>query len=111
MTVTHSDRYGHPNSTHLTSWGPPAALASAIAAGCAMWFYVARNHTAEMLLPAIATMFFALAALLAAIAWNRATSQSALNYRDVTGLLVMLGICAAAAIEPDQMVQLLQGKR
>ncbi len=102
----HTSRHDHPT----ISWGPPAILAGAVTIAAATWFYVSRHHAPEMLLPAIATLFFALAAAIAAIAWNRTTNQS-VNYRDVTGLLVVLGIGVAAAIEPDQMIQLLQGKR
>jgi hypothetical protein len=118
MSITHSfkrawpsTRYGQPGDDSAIAWGPPAILAGALATGCAVWFYVSRSFAHEMLLPAIATLFFALAAVLAAVAWNRATSQSAISYRDVTGLLVLFGICAAAAVEPDHMVQLLQDKQ
>ena len=116
MSITHpfkhwnTSRNDHPTTDPAISWGPPAILAGAIAVAGAAAFYVARNHAPEMLLPAVATLFFALAAVVAAIAWNRVTTQS-VNYRDVTGLLVLLGIGVAAAIEPDQMVQLLQAKR
>jgi hypothetical protein len=112
MSITHPFKHWHTsrNDHPAISWGPPAILAGAIAAAGAMGFYVSRYHAPEMLLPTIATLFFALAAVIAVIAWNRATTQS-VSYRDVTGLLVLLGIGVAAAIEPDQMVQLLQAKR
>ncbi len=118
MSITHpfkhvspTSQYGQPGDDSAMSWGPPAILAGAIAVGAATWFYVSRNHAPEMLLPAVATLFFTLAALLAAIAWNRATMQSPVSYRDVTGVLVLLGICAAAAVEPEHMTQLLQGNQ
>jgi low temperature requirement protein LtrA len=116
MSITHPFKHGHTNRNDhpaigpAVSWGPLAILAGAVAVAGAAGFYVARNHAPEMLLPAVATLFFALAALVAAITWNRVTTQS-VNYRDVAGLLVLLGIGVAAAIEPDQMVQLFQGKR
>lgn len=112
MSITHPFKHWHASrSDHPSiSWGPPAILAGAIAIAGVTWFYVSRNHAAEMLLPAIATLFFALAAVVGAIAWNRVTTQS-VNYRDVSGLLVLLGIGVAAAIEPDQMIQLMQAKR
>jgi len=112
MSITHPFKHWHSSrNDHPTlSWGPPVILAGAVAVACAIGVYVANVHAPNMLLPTIATLFFGLAALIAAIAWNRTTTQS-VNYRDVTGLLVLLGIGVAAAIEPDQMVQLLQDKR
>jgi len=64
----HTSRQDHPAIHPAIPWGPPAILAGAIAVAGAAWFYVARNHSPEMLLPAVATLFFALAALVAAIA-------------------------------------------
>jgi hypothetical protein len=63
----------------------------------------------DHVLPGVSTLLFALAAAVALIAWRRPTRGPRLCYWDVAGVLTFIGICVAAAIEPDQMVRLVAG--
>ena len=63
-------------------------------------------------MPVIATYFLLLAAVLAVFAWrHRRTDPNSLTYADVAGALTLIGLCAAAMIDPDQMVRLIESGR
>jgi len=63
----------------------------------------------DHVLPTVSTLLFVLAAAVALIAWRVPTREPRLSYWDVAGGLTFIGICVAAAIEPDQMVRLVAG--
>ena len=67
---------------------------------------LAQSPSKDHVLPTVSTLLFVLAAAVALIAWRRPTRGPRLSYWDVAGVLIFIGICVAAAIEPDQMVRL-----
>ncbi len=63
----------------------------------------------DLAMPAAVTLLFGLAALVAVAAWRHPRSiTSGLNYWDVAGALVLIGIALSALIEPEQMVRLVE---
>jgi peptidoglycan/LPS O-acetylase OafA/YrhL len=120
MTITNSARwrewrprrYLRPHRGRTESYGPAAILAGAAAIGAAAWLYLARVLPADALLPAICALLFVLAAVAAVVAWTRPQSGAGpFTYWDVAGVLMLISVCAAAAVEPDQMVRLVEGSR
>jgi membrane protein implicated in regulation of membrane protease activity len=83
-----------------------AILASAAAAGIA-----ARALSWDFALPLICATLFVFAAALALFGWpqRKARQQASPNYWDVAGALTLIGICAAALVEPEQMVRVMLG--
>lgn len=63
----------------------------------------------QALVPATVTFMFLLAAGLALVAWLRPIARRHFTYLDAAGLLTFIGICVAATVEPEQMVQLVAG--
>lgn len=65
----------------------------------------------DLVLPAVSTLFFVLAAAVALVGWacRQASERAPLTYWDVAGVLTFVGIFAAALIEPDQLVRLVEG--
>ena len=60
-------------------------------------------------MPLVATVFFLLAAVLVPLAWlRRGMNPLNVTYADVAGALTLIGVFAAAAIEPEQMVRLIE---
>jgi len=65
----------------------------------------------DLVMPIVATLILAFAAVFGAIAWRHGAMDSGgVTFRDVAGALTLIGLCAAAAIEPDQMVRLVQSR-
>jgi uncharacterized membrane protein len=59
--------------------------------------------------PLAATLLFVLAGAMALLAWRRREGNAQqVNCWDVAGALTLIGICAAATIDPEQMVQLVE---
>jgi hypothetical protein len=76
----------------------------------------AGSAAATMLLPhdlapaAISTLFFALAAAVAVAGLGREPAdRNALSHWDVAGALTFVGIFAAALVDPEQLVRLVEG--
>ena len=61
--------------------------------------------------PSAVALLFALAALVALFASSCGPPRrdSGITYWDVAGALVLLGACAAALVDPDHMVRLVEG--
>jgi len=89
--------------------GPALALTGALAATVAAAAMLQPQIAREALAPAIVTLLFVSAAVIALIAWLRPASPRRFNYWDAAGVLTFAGICAAATVEPEQMVQLVAG--
>jgi hypothetical protein len=89
--------------------GPRAVFAGAVVAGFAAWGFFQATLAPDLVMPLVATVFFVLAAVLGPLAWLR-RSMNPLNvtYTDVVGALTLIGVFAAAAIEPEQMVRLIE---
>jgi hypothetical protein len=93
---------GSPPSTS----GPQIVFTGALAAAVGT---AAESLSKDHVLPTVSTLLFVLAAAVALIAWRVPTREPRLSYWDVAGGLTFIGICVAAAIEPDQMVRLVAG--
>ena len=66
---------------------------------------------ADLVMPLVAMAFIALAAVSGLIAWRAPIgSRQELSYTDVAGALMLIGAFAAAAIEPEQMVRLVESR-
>jgi len=86
--------------------GPQGALIAAsvlVAAG----FALAQATASDVLIaPILATQFFVLACVAAAIGYSIRT-EAGLSYWDVAGLLTFAGICVTQAVEPESVVQII----
>lgn len=65
----------------------------------------------DLITPLIVTLLFGLAAFAAIAAWRKPhrLAPAQLNYWDVAGALLLIGVGLSALIEPDQMVRLVEG--
>jgi hypothetical protein len=81
----------------------------AVVVGFAAWGIFQATLSADLVMPLVATVFFALAAVLGPLAWLcRGMNPLNVTYTDVVGALTLIGVFAAAAIEPEQMVRLIE---
>jgi hypothetical protein len=91
--------------------GPAAGFLAVlfVALGAATISYAAL--TADHVMPVVATVFLAFAVAFGALAWWRGRmDESGVTYRDVAGALTLIGICAAATIDSEQMIRIAQLK-
>jgi len=89
--------------------GPVLALAGALAGTLAIAAVLQPSIAREALAPLAGSLVFLFAAAVALIAWLRPVSPRQFTYWDATGALTFIGICIAATVEPEQMVQLIAG--
>lgn len=90
--------------------GPRAVFIGAVVAGFAAWGVFQATLNPDLVMPLVATVFFVLAVVVGPLAWlRRGMSPLNVTYTDVVGALTLIGVFAAAAIEPEQMVRLLEG--
>ena len=93
-------------------FGPQALFAAAAVAGLALWVAACALLSPDAVVPVVATLFLALAAVVGMIAWHRGRmNPDNVTYTDVAGALTLIGLCAAATIDPEQMVRLVVGGR
>jgi len=89
--------------------GPELAFAGATFAGFAAWGASKGTLPPDLVMPVVATLFLVFAAALAVVAWrHRRMDPSHVTYADVAGALTLIGLCAAATIDPEQMVRLVE---
>jgi hypothetical protein len=89
--------------------GPHLGYVAAILAGVAVWSLSRATLQADLVMPFLSTLLFTLAAVFGAAAWWRGwMDPNGVTYRDVAGALTLIGLCAAATIEPDQMLRIVQ---
>ncbi len=88
--------------------GPEIALAAACLVAIAGFKLLQPMLPEAAMLPLVVTTFFMMAGTAALWAWfSGGPSRSPqLSYWDVSGLLTFIGICIAAVIEPEGLVQL-----
>jgi hypothetical protein len=105
MAITHE--VGPLSRSRQESFGPQVMFAGALALAAATWIFAARNFAGDLILPLVATLLFALAAMATLLAWSRAAAAPHRpTYWDVAGALTFIGIGAAALIDPEQMLRL-----
>jgi hypothetical protein len=89
--------------------GPQIGFAAATFAGFAAWSGLIVSVSDEMIMPVLATMFLAFAAIFAVVAWrNRGEDPTRVTYADVAGALTLIGLFAASTIDPDQLVRIVE---
>ena len=88
--------------------GPEIVLAAACLVAIAGFKLLQPILPEAAMLPLVVTIFFVMAAAASLLAWFRdvPSRPRRLSYWDVSGLLTLIGICLAAAIEPEGLVQL-----
>lgn len=100
--------------TRSAGIGPRLGFAAAIAAGFAAWAIAAAALPPDAVMPIVASLFLTLAAVVAIAACLRGwmdppgVALPEVTWRDVAGALTLIGICAAATIDSDQMIRLMQ---
>lgn len=100
-----------PHGSRAESHGPLVVFAGSIAIVTALWAYWLGFLPIDTMLPAVCGLFVVLAVAIA-LTWPRAKSGAAgFSYWDAAGVLMLIGILAAAAVEPDQMVRLVAGDK
>ena len=115
MPVNLSKRGNGPSGRwaqdRATAVGPQAGFFVALFIAVAGWGLSRATMTPDLVMPIVATLILAFAAVFGAIAWRHGAMDSGgVTFRDVAGALTLIGLCAAAAIEPDQMVRLVQSR-
>lgn len=110
MAISHLAK-GYETSMLRLPLGPSLTFFAAIAATAAVAGTAARALPADYVLPLTSASLFVLAAVVAVFGWRqrKAREQAALTYWDVAGALTLIGICAAALVEPEQMVRVMLG--
>jgi hypothetical protein len=89
--------------------GPHLGFGVAVGVGFAAWAAWRATLPADMVMPLLATLLLLLAAAFAAIAWWRGRMDpGGVTYLDVAGALTLIGVCAAATIDSEQILRLAQ---
>ena len=90
--------------------GPQLGFAAATFAGLAVGTGVIVTLPAHLTMPVVATLLLALAACFAVVAWRlRDEDPTRVTYADVAGALTLIGLCAAATIDPEQLTRIVAG--
>ena len=100
---------GTTRASEMAATGPTLVLAGALAIVLACAAVFQETLSPEALLPASCLLFFTLAAAIALIAWRQPLSSRGFSYWDAAGVLTLIGLCIAAAVEPEQMVGIVAG--
>jgi len=91
----------------LAETDPRLGFAVAILACVLGWAVATRMLPPDAVVPAVSTLILCFAALFGAIAWRGGRMNPAnVTYADVAGALTLIGLFAAATIEPEQLVRL-----
>jgi hypothetical protein len=89
--------------------GPQLVFAGAIGAGLAAWAVSQAMLPLDAVMPVVSTLLLVLAGAIAVIArlhgWM---DPNNVTYHDVAGALTLIGLGAAATIDADQMMRLMQ---
>ena len=104
-----NQRSAWADQDRLAGTDPRLGFAVAILACAVVWVVSRRTLPPDAVMPAVSTVLLGFAALFGVIAWRRGRMDSAnVTHADVAGALTLVGLCAAATIDPDQMVRLVQ---
>jgi hypothetical protein len=109
MAITQPARRFSPGPWRL---GPPAAFAAAVLSAFAVMLLGAATLPRDVVVPLTSMLLFAVAGAVALVAWShgRPSRQAQhVTYWDVAGALTFIGICAAALVDPDQLLRLVEG--
>ena len=86
---------------------PTAVLTGALAASLIFAAVMQGSVPRDALIATTATLILALAGAIALLAWLRPLPPRHFTYWDAAGVLTFIGICAAALMEPDQLVRVM----
>jgi hypothetical protein len=97
-------------ASRIGAHGPALAFGATVVAAFAVLVLPIPALSKDIVLPLVSSLFLAGAAAIALLAWSRGrTSDSPhLTYWDVAGALTLIGICAGALIEPDQLLRIVR---
>lgn len=103
MSVNHIARIAaeRPGSS-----GPPLAFAAALAAAAATAGLAAALLHWDYAMPFAATVTFVLAGLIALFGWRQRRAPHRLNYLDVAGALLLIGLALGVLIDPQQLLRI-----
>ena len=86
---------------------PRLGFAAAILACVLGWSVATRMLPPDAVMPAVSTLLLLFAVLFGVIAWRRGRmNPGEVSFADVAGALTLIGLFAAATIEPEQLVRL-----
>lgn len=86
--------------------GPQMFFAGALVLAVAAWAFVNRHLHIDLSMPVAATLLLAAAAFASVIGrYRRDSGPHCVTYWDVAGALTLIGISAAATIDPEQFVR------
>ena len=102
-----SSRWHHGGSVGIR---PEWAFAAATLATFAAWAATSATLAPDWVMPIVASLFFVFAAVSGLVAYWQSSriDLTRVTYSDVAGSLTLIGICAAATIDPEQMVRLVE---
>lgn len=87
--------------------GPWLAFAAAMMTASVIWTGRIAAIPADLAVPIAVTLLFGFAAGLVLLPRPlRSEDAARITYADVAGALTLIGLCAAATIDPDQMVRI-----
>lgn len=91
--------------------GPEAGFLAATLACLAAWGISQAVLPSDMAMPIVAIFFLALACVLGLVAsHHRGMDPAVVTYADAAGALALIGLFAAATIDPDQLVRLVESR-
>jgi hypothetical protein len=91
------------------SLGPQLGFAATMVTGAVAWIAAQATLPPDAVMPLVSTLLLILAGAFALIAWrHEPMNPDNVTYRDVAGALTLIGLCAAATIDSDQVVRLAQ---
>ena len=106
-----------PTKDRSAAWGrqgrsvadtdPRLGFAVALLACVLGWAVATRALPPDAVIPTVSTLLLGFAALFGVIAWRRERKNpDNVTYADVAGALTLIGLFAAATIDPEQLVRL-----
>ncbi len=99
----------HRTGDDTEGYGPQFAFAASTLLAFTVWTGCVFTLPTGYALPIVTTLFLAMAVIFGLVAWRwRKDDPNNVTYTDVAGALTLIGLCAAATIEPDQLVRLVQ---
>ncbi|HEY0440792.1 MAG TPA: hypothetical protein VGD36_12015 [Xanthobacteraceae bacterium] len=96
----------YARSDEATRLGPQLVFLLALGLAAAAAMTAANVLPNGFVLPVVCTLLFAAAGIIALLAWRSRAAASQPSYWDVAGALTLIGVCASALLEPEQVVAL-----
>ena len=91
--------------------GPEVGFLAATVACFGAWGISQAILPSDMTMPIVATLFLVLACVLGLVAWrHRGADPAGITYADAAGALTLIGFFAAATIDPEQLVRLVESR-